>query len=537
MHRRQLFTILLFLAIAILFLPSSAYAYLDPGTGSYVFQLLAAAIFGSLFLLKVYWKKIKAFKDSSPRTEPQKMTRNHNLVQEPGSFRDPSGFVFSRDGVIYRQINQRYQDNYDQLMGSGLYDRLVNDGFLIPHIEVSTQRRQTEDAYKIIKPMPIPFISHPYEWCFSQLKDAALLTLDIQAKALDLGMSLKDCSAYNVQFLDGKPIFIDTLSFEKHREREPWVAYRQFCQHFLAPLALIRYTDVRLHQLLRTNLDGIPLDLTSSLLPARTRFSFSLTSHIHLHAKAQKRFADSSVDPKRQSMGMLAFQGLIDSLRSGVEKLRWRPDNSEWRDYYDTSNYSAAAINDKKRLVSEMIDQVQPKPTSVWDLGANVGLFSRIASGKRISTIAFDMDPAAVEVNYLQCVEQGESNLLPLVQDLTNPSPGLGWENHERASLYARGPTDLALALAIVHHLAISNNLPLARIARLFSQICRTLIIEFVPKTDSQVQRLLSSREDIFDRYDQHHFELEFRKHYTIVRKEAIADTVRTLYLLRQAEI
>ena len=453
-------------------------------------------------------------------------------MEVPASFRDPSGFVFLRDGLICRQVNQAYKEDYDHLVNSGLYDELARDGLLIPHREVSLQYAVSGDAYKVIEPEPIPFISYPYEWCFSQIKHAALLTLEIQARALKFGMSLKDGSAYNVQFRNGKPVLLDTLSFERYQEGKPWVAYRQFCQHFLAPLALMSHVDVRLHQLLRVYLDGVPLDLASRLLPASTRLNFGLLSHIHLHAKAQSRFADESVPSKGRTVGRTAFLGLVDSLRSTVEKLNWQPSGTEWHDYYDISSYSDAAVEHKRQLVAGMLDEIAPAPTGVWDLGANVGVFSRIASERGVPTVSFDMDAAAVEKNYLESVAKAETNILPLVLDLTNPSAGTGWENQERMSLLDRGPADGVLALALVHHLAISNNLPFRKVAHFFSRVCRSLIIEFVPKSDSQVQKLLSSREDIFGEYDQQTFEREFGEVFVIQHRESITDTDRVLYLM-----
>ena len=192
-----------------------------------------------------------------------------------GSFRDPSGFLFSQDGLIYRQINNCYKENYDYLINSGLYKDLLNSGLLISHKEVGSAYARSNDAYKIIRPEPLVFISYPYEWCFSQLRDAALLTLKIQKKSLQHGMSLKDCSAYNIQFKKSKPIFIDTLSFEKYEADRPWVAYKQFCQHFLVPLALMVYKDIRLSQLFRIYIDGIPLDLAIKLLPFYSYFNLS----------------------------------------------------------------------------------------------------------------------------------------------------------------------------------------------------------------------------------------------------------------------
>ena len=248
------------------------------------------------------------------------------------SFRDPSGFLFYRNGSVYRQINIEYQENYDHLMSSGLYDLLVEDDLLVPHIEIDVKSPSPEKAYKIIKPEPIPFISYPYEWSFSQLKHAALTTLDIQKKILDFGMSLKDSSAYNIQFLKGKPILIDTLSFDKYHEGEPWVAYRQFCQHFLAPIALMWYKDIRFNQLLRIYIDGIPLDLASSTLPFYSYFRFPILTHIHLHARSQKYFADKALKTSAKKMSRMSFLGLIDSLESSIKKLKWKIRDTEWAD-------------------------------------------------------------------------------------------------------------------------------------------------------------------------------------------------------------
>ena len=450
------------------------------------------------------------------------------------SFRDPSGFLFLRDGVIYRQINSVYKENYDHLIDSGLYKNLVDSGLLIPHNEVDINYAKSDDTYKVLKPELVEFISYPYEWSFSQLKDAALTALEIQKRALKFGMTLKDCSAYNIQFRQGKPVFIDTLSFEKYYEGEPWIAYKQFCEHFLAPLALMSYKDIRLNQLLRIYIDGIPLDLARSLLPSHIRFNFHLLLHIYFHSTSQKHYADKPVRKEmvKKRVSLTAFLGLIDSLESCLKKLKWRPRGTEWDDYYisNNNNYILEAINHKKQLVSDFLDRISPR--TVWDLGANTGLFSRIASKKGIPTVCFDIDPACVEINYLTAVEEGETNILPLLLDLTNPSPGIGWENEERTPLLERGHADTVLALALIHHLVISNNLPLDRIASFFIKICNSLIIEFVPKSDSNAQRLLIARQDIFPNYTQEAFESEFSNLFSIETSASIRNSERTLYLM-----
>jgi len=459
----------------------------------------------------------------------------------PSSFRDPSGFVFKRDGVLYRQVNTAYGDDYDHLMGSGLYDALNASGQLVTHTEEDVPASIPDIAYKTIRPEIIPFISYPYEWSFSALKDAALLTLSIHELALDHGMVLKDASAYNIQFVDARPTFIDTLSFERYREGEPWIGYGQFCQHFLAPLALMSYCDIRLLGLSRVFIDGVPLDLASKLLPTRTRLRPSLSLHIHLHAKTQSRHSNAGHDAKADQrtqkrlasgkVSLQAMRGLTDNLRSAVSKLHWKPAGTEWGDYYEDTNYSAADEASKEELVTRFISQIRPE--AVWDLGANTGKFSRIASNAGIPTIAFDVDPAAVEKNYLTCIEGRETNMQPLQLDLTNPSPALGWRNAERDSLIERGPADLVLALALVHHLAISNNVPLSNVAEFMASLCRVLVIEFVPKSDSQVQRLLSTRKDIFPDYTPEGFEKAFAAFFDIEEAVVVGKTKRKLYLMR----
>jgi ribosomal protein L11 methylase PrmA len=450
------------------------------------------------------------------------------------SFRDPSGFLFTRNEALYRQVNQIYQQDYDYLISCGLYDNLVSKRLLIPHAEVSVEPANPILSYKVIKPERISFISYPYEWCFSQLKDAALATLKIQKIALKYGMSLKDASAYNIQFLNCKAILIDTLSFEKYKEGEPWAAYKQFCQHFLAPLALMARTDIRLSQLLRVYIDGVPLDLTSRLLPFFTRLDFGLLAHIHLHARAQSQYADKALQPPKQDKGMSkqALIGLIDSLAGTVKKLEWKPDGTEWGRYYDMTNYTDLAFEHKKKLISEWVARVAPG--SVWDLGANMGLFSRLASEQDNLCVAFDIDPAAVEQNYRQAKSAKEKNILPLVLDLTNPSPALGWHNHERESLSDRAPAEMVFALAVIHHLAISNNVPLLQAADFFHDMGRWLVIEFVPKSDSQVKKLLKSRIDIFDHYTRDDFEQAFRSRFVIQDVVNIRESERYLYLMER---
>ncbi len=448
------------------------------------------------------------------------------------SFRDPSGFLFRHEGVLYRQINRVYADDYKLLNESGLYERLVGKNLLIPHTEAAMDLAQTDQAHCIIQPELVPFISYPYEWSFSQLKDAALTTLRIQKLALKKGLTLKDASAYNIQFHHGKPLIIDTLSFAAYNEGEPWVAYRQFCQHFLAPLALMALKDVRLGALLRTGIDGIPLDLAATLLPMRTKLNPGLLMHLHAHASSQKKHEDRQISAKSTTVSQKALLGIIDSLRGAIKKLEWKPAGTEWGAYYSDTNYSDDSLSRKRDLVKQLLSQTDAK--SVWDLGANNGFFSRVASEQGLATLAFDIDPTAVENNWREVKEKGEENILPLLMDLTNPSPDLGWDHAERTSFLGRGPADAVFALALIHHLAISNNVPLPLLADFFAKAGRWLIIEFVPKSDSQVKRLLATREDVFPDYTKEGFEKAFGEAFEVIAAEAIEGSERTLYLLKR---
>lgn len=454
-------------------------------------------------------------------------------MRVPSSFRDPSGFVYKKDGVLLRQVDPSYRRFYDLLHSSGLYDALVGRRLLVEHAEVDKETwRATLDAYKVIRPEKVDFISYPYEWSFGQLKDAALCTLEIQRTALERGLTLKDASAFNIQFHHGRPVFIDTLSFEEYLPGKPWNAYRQFCQHFLAPLALAAYRDVRLLGLQKDFIDGIPIDLAAGLLPRRTHLRLGLGLHLHLHGRKQREYEAKTGDLKQRSIRKSALAAVVESLETTIRKLSWDPAGTEWADYYDQTNYSDRATEAKKMIVGAFLDEVQPG--RVWDLGANTGVFSLLASAKGAQVISYDIDPAAVEKNYQAAKARKETSILPLLLDLSNPTPAIGWKNLERDSWMDRGPTDLVMALALIHHLAISNNVPLGEVADLLSRLCTWLVIEFVPKEDSQLQRLLATREDIFSDYTVGGFEQAFAAHFSTVRKEPVGDSHRTLYLMRK---
>jgi hypothetical protein len=453
---------------------------------------------------------------------------------QDASFRDPCGFVFRRDGVLYRQVDDAGLADYEALLSSGLYEELVADGLLIPHDEVDMELAWNDRAARVLRPEPVPFVSYPYEWCCGALRDAALATLAAERCALRRGLTLKDASAYNVQFRRGRPVLVDTLSFARRVEGEPWVAYRQFCQHFLAPLALLTLRDARLGSLLRAHLDGVPLDLACRLLPWRSRLRPGLLMHLHLHARSQARWAGEPGRARRvarRGMSLRAREGLVDSLEGAVRGLRLRPARSEWRDYYDATSYTEDGLRHKEELVGAYLEACAPG--MVWDLGANTGRFARLAAAAGRTTVAWDLDPQAVDAAYATASAAG---LLPLVLDLANPSPSLGWAHRERDSLAARGPAQAVMALALVHHLAIAGNVPLPKVADFLAELARDLIVEFVPKDDPQVRRLLASRDDVFPGYHREGFEAAFGRRFAIERRETVRGTGRGLYLMRRRE-
>lgn len=449
------------------------------------------------------------------------------------SFRDPSGYIFIKDNKFYRAVNNSYRENFDFFETSGLYESLLDKSKILSFSYVDQNIfNLNENVYKVILPEQLRVISYPYEWCFSQLKDAALLTLDIQEECLSYGMSLKDASAYNIQFHNGKPVMIDTLSFEKFREGEPWIAYKQFCQHFLAPLVLSAFVDVKSIRLLQLFIDGISLDYVVKQLSLRFLIKPSVFMHIYLHAKSQNINSNKAKFNKK-NISKEAILGLVGNLRSLINSLNWSPVGTEWGEYYSDTNYSEISMGRKHQIIDEIINNLKPK--ALWDIGGNNGEFTRLASNRGINSVLFDIDYAAIEKSYNLTKKNKEENIESFVMDFTSPSPGLGWNNKERQSIFNRNNPDMVFGLALIHHLCISNNLPLSLVATFFSKLTsKYLVIEFVPKSDSQVKRLLETREDIFVNYDLEHFEKNFLVLFKIIKTIEVENSDRIIYLMEK---
>ena len=352
--------------------------------------------------------------DSSSTSSESLRVNPESCRRVDSSFRDDAGYVLKENGVVYRVITDKGRDDFEAFMSSGLYDVLASRGLLVSHT-VGTGRDLSlrREYYKILKPQQIPFISYPYEWSFSQFKDAALLTLEVHREALKKNLSLKDASFFNVQFIGSKPIFIDTLSFEK-RQDKPWVAYRQFCQHFLGPLALMSGVDLGLNRHLQAHIDGFPLPLVSKLLPFKSKMRAGLMMHLVMHAKSQQKFENKKEIKQATSQKMnLAFNltrqlALIDSLESTVRGLKIPSVKTEWIDYADSNNnYELESKNFKKEFIEKVLDAGVVK--TLWDLGGNTGFFSRLGSNRKIYSVCFDGDQLCVDANYQQAKKEGDA--------------------------------------------------------------------------------------------------------------------------------
>ncbi len=450
-----------------------------------------------------------------------------NPSPDPASYRDPSGFIFKKNNVVYRQINTSYADHYEQLVSGGLYKNLTEKKWLLEHDEV--EGSTDNGVYKIIKPRQLDFINYPYEWCFSQFKEAALLTLRIQRLSMATGMSLKDATPFNIIFEGSKPIFIDTLSFEKYDPTKPWVAYRQFCETFLAPLLLAAWHHPDLTRLMIAYPDGIPLNICASLLPFSSRLKTLSSLHIHLQAGIKGTNNKQSARPPAFSADKL--NRIIDHLINGISALQMNTKLSVWSDYYTNTILKDNYLQEKEILVSQFTDNIDI--ASAIDLGSNTGQFALMLNNKGHRVIALDIDPLCIERLYRHSAEN-QYNITSLVCDLVNPAPAIGWDNAERSSLLQRLNADLVLALALVHHLCIGRNLPFYKLAETISRMGTFLIIEFVPKNDEKVQQLLSHREDIFAAYDEEHFRDAFKKYFDILATEHIGNSGRSLFLMKR---
>lgn len=464
------------------------------------------------------------------------MTKETPAYQHhPASFKDPSGFVFKANGKYYRQINKSYAEDYDLLISSGLYENLVRKKLLIHHTVVNENFNQSPDWYKTLLPEQLPFISYPYEWSFDELKDAALATLRVQKIAVKHGMILKDATSFNIQFYEGQPVFIDTLSFEKYDESKPWIAYRQFCECFLFPLLIEHYLKMDVQKLLSVYLEGIPAKTTAKLLPLKSRFKLSVWLHVNLQNSV------TSHNSKPGNNRAIVFSKekllrLIESLQSTIKDLHVNTSiQSTWNNYYEETILSKNYLSEKEKIFRSFISDINDGRT--MDVGCNDGYFSKILAEKNSNVIAVDFDSQCVNKLYLAVKDKSVKGILPFCIDLTNPSPALGFNHSERQSFAERAKADTVTALALIHHIVLSKNVPLPDVAKMFSDLTKKhLVIEFVPISDEKSQQLIANKTTYHKPYDPEAFETHFSPYFEIERKQVIPGTERILYRLKKKE-
>lgn len=450
-------------------------------------------------------------------------------MEQSISYRDRDGFVVVDGQSVKRYVQSVYADTYEHLLRSGLYDRLVDEGSFIPHKEIQPDTLSERAYYKILEPQWIPFISLPYEWTASQWKEALLLFLRINRTSLQYGMILKDATPFNFCFYNGRCILFDTLSFEMYEEGAPWVAYRQFCENFLGPFALVCFNDVRWAGMLQTAINGWPLSFVSKNLPLRTWFNPVILMHIHLHAgvSARKTGAYESDRKIFSKEKLLLLWGMIEK---AVQKWKYQPPRPVWQAYYDTGILSEEYLTSKIAVVTNWIEKITV--SNVIDLGANNGVFSSIASLHAERVLAIESDHACVEQIRKNINAAETHNIETVLADITMPAPATGWENEERFSLLQRIHCDLLMALAVIHHICIGSNVPLVFTARLFAKITsRYLLIEFVPRNDPKVTAMLANRKDIFSDYTEEFFLSAYQQYFKLLDTAACDASDRKLYL------
>lgn len=453
------------------------------------------------------------------------------FTPHPASYRDPSGFVFRKDGVYYRQVNRSYSPDFELLMQSGLYAALAQKELLLPHSEIDEDLTGHPERYKILLPEQVPLISYPDEWSPSQLRAAARLTLQLLRIGLDHGMVLKDATPLNIQFHRGKAVFVDTLSFERYDPVQPWVAYRQFCECFLYPLYLNHYLSIGTHKLSGAYPEGIPADTTAALLPWKSRLRLGIWLHVLLPARVRNDALPGGRQPVFDKTKLLH---LTDHLGQIVEGLKTRTGNpSHWKAYYGDSILSPAYLRAKDELFRAFIDDISF--SSALDLGANDGYFSKILAERPVTVVAADSDWHCIESLHQYTLQHPKHPILPLCVDMADPTPARGFANAERSSFTDRMPADLVTALALVHHLVLGRNLPLDKIAAWFSLLTRTwLILEFVPLTDEKARELARHKTGAHHHYDLSSFERHFRPYFSIAKRAVIPGTERVLFLMKK---
>jgi SAM-dependent methyltransferase len=454
---------------------------------------------------------------------------------EPGSFRDPESRVFYAGDDVLRALSADGLSDFEALEATGLLDgeRVVRTGRATDTPPIPGLL--THKPAAVLRHERIPFVSYPYEWTFSMLKDAALLQLDLLLAALEHDMVLKDSTPYNVQFRGARPKFVDVGSFERRREGEPWVGYRQFCMLYLYPLLLQSAKRVPFHPWLRGSIDGITPGQMRSVMSFRDRFRKGVFTNVFLHAKLEERYADRPAQVKQEVKRVFKkelFVANVRKMRKLVQRLEWDPPEGVWTAYGERNSYTDADARRKDDFVRDVA--TSRDWNLVWDIGCNNGRYSRIAAEGAKSVVSVDADQGPVELLYRDLRSEGNEQILTLTMNLADPSPGLGWRGVERKSLPERGKPDLVLALALVHHMAIGANVPVKEFVDWLASLGSALVIEFPTREDPMVKKLLApKREGLHPDYELEFFERTLGEAFAVERSERLESGTRVLYYAR----
>jgi ribosomal protein L11 methylase PrmA len=444
-----------------------------------------------------------------------------------GSFRDPRGQIYHFENRILRTVNPIAKADFEFVQSSGLFEKLIANKQLLPYIAIDKTilvDQNVEVSYLLEHPR-LEFISYPYEWSFAALKAAALLHLDIQLQALELGVTLTDASAYNIQFQGSQPVFIDHLSFTRYEAGMIWQGYQQFCQQFLNPLLLQNYLGIHHQTWYRGNMFGIQTADLNKLLSMKHKFSPKIWLHVILPTYFQKISNQEAAQvAKKTNLSLHALKNLLNSIKNWIEKLNYHKNNhSAWKDYAEQQVDNKI----KREFISDFVQQL--KPSLLFDLGCNSGEYAALAlqnGAKKV--VGFDADQSVLEKAFMQAAKN-KLAFLPLYMDLTNPSPKQGWKENERNGFVERNSADAILVLALLHHLVIANDIPFNDLISWLITLAPQGVIEFVPKNDPKVQELLQLRSDIFVDYTYENFLQYLQQAATIIKETKISASGRTL--------
>lgn len=463
-----------------------------------------------------------------------------DAILDEGSFRDPSGQVYHAKGRVFRGIDTRSAANFKELSKQRFFDSFVQDGLVIGTSEKTMLEGPMDSSFgqkswaMYLEHDVVPFVTYPYEWSFSMLRDAARLHLSLLEDCHENGWTMKDATPYNIQWIGAKPVFIDVPSFEPWEKGEHWGAYRQFCALFLTPLMIKAYLGLDHTRHLRSNLDGISAPEALKMFRGLSRFRRGVLSHIVLPALVERSIAKRERDDApakertatKQSATMIL--GLLQSLTRLVNNLKSEVRHTDWSKYDKTHSYDDREFQQKLDFVNRSISTKQWN--MVWDIGCNTGTFSRACAPYADQVISLDGDHDAVEQLYLAEREKARSNILPLVMDLSNVSPAQGWAGRERKALDQRGKPDLVVCLALIHHIRMSSNIPNALFLDWLRSLDCSVIIEFVDRHDEMVIKLLTNKKEKYEDYSRQQFEQEMGERFVITDSSELKGGKRVIY-------